>query len=138
MPSKVRIDKKYKILESELASNQIRLMRLPRISEESKLKEMYVCLHPSMHERLVPPYGVAFCQKSIPESVNLKLIPLDDEKTDDNRRFVDGRRSFMVFFSDKKPQLGIFESAFGDEYRLLTHTDYGYLHPQEDTPGRAG
>lgn len=113
------MDKKYEALKTELSTNSIRLLRLPGISEESELKELYVCLHPHVHERHVAPYGVAFCKSPLPEATQLRLIPLDDEKTDDNRLFVDGRRSFLLFYPDSKPQLGIFDSAFGDEYRLL-------------------
>ena len=84
------MDKKYEALKTELSVNNIRLLRLPGISEESELKELYVCLHPHVHERHVAPYGVAFCKSPLPESAQLRLIPLDDEKTDDNRLFVDG------------------------------------------------
>ena len=113
------MEKRLELLKRELTIDSIKLSRIPGISEESILTELDICLNPHVHEGQVAPYGATFCMTPLPESTSVKLVSFEDNKIDDNRRFADGRRSFLFHYPQAKPQLGILDSAFGDEFRLL-------------------
>lgn len=107
------------LVKQEMRLNNFGLLRLSGIPRDAVLDELAYCFYPEVHEEQVASYGAVFCGRPFPESLEVKLIPIATPEMGVSRRFADGRRSFLIYCPTTEPKLGIFDSAFGDEYRLL-------------------
>lgn len=107
------------LIKQEMRLNNFRLSRLLGISTDVVMDELLYCLYPQVHERQVASYGAVFCSKALPASLGVRIVAITTSEISVGRRFADGRRSFLVYLPTRNANLGIFDLAFGDEYRLL-------------------
>jgi DNA integrity scanning protein DisA with diadenylate cyclase activity len=122
---------KISILKHELELNQIDIDNKWK-DMELFWEELSYCIYPTLHENLIPTFGVIFVENI----ENLKSYKIISNKTLDSstlRILSDGYKSYLLYERDNLIGLIFLNEIYGSEYELLRlHQDLNALILQRD------